>query len=62
MPSGQYKKKLLRLPQDLLDLLEAEAVREERSLNGQLVHALREWYKPRQSSCDRPQVALVAPD
>jgi hypothetical protein len=43
MPSGAYKKKLLRLPPDILEILEKEAIKEDRSLNGQLVHILRKY-------------------
>ena len=41
MPAGKYKKRLLRLPPDILTILEQEAAKEERSFNGQLVHTLR---------------------
>ena len=33
----------VRLPADLFDRIAAIADREDRSLNGQIVHALREW-------------------
>jgi hypothetical protein len=41
MPSGQYKKKLLLLPLDMLNEIEEQALREDRSVSGQLVHLLR---------------------
>lgn len=53
MPAGQYKKKLLRFPEDLLEVLEAEAAQQQRSLNGQLVYMLREWYQPKQACTEK---------
>jgi hypothetical protein len=40
MPSGDYVKKLVQLPPDLLEKLEKEATKQHRSVNGQLVHTL----------------------
>lgn len=40
MASGKYAKKLVRLPVELLALLEKEAEKEHRSVTGQLVHTL----------------------
>jgi hypothetical protein len=47
MPHGQYKKMLVRLPLDIVDWLQAEAVEQDRSITGQLVHILRTQAPPR---------------
>jgi hypothetical protein len=41
MSAGQYKKKLVLLPLDILNEIEEQALREDRSVSGQLVHLLR---------------------
>jgi hypothetical protein len=40
---ARYKKTLVRLPADIIDRLQTEALKQERSLNGQIVYALRDW-------------------
>jgi len=42
MPPGDYEKKLIRIPPELLKKLEAEAKRQHRSVTGQLIHILSE--------------------
>lgn len=43
MKNGSYKKVLLRIPHEIIAVLEEEATRERRSLNGELVRALDDW-------------------
>jgi predicted HicB family RNase H-like nuclease len=58
MPSGDYAKKLVRLPPELLEKLEKEAARQHRSLNGQLVHTLD---KALNSTEAKPSLAPTSP-
>jgi predicted HicB family RNase H-like nuclease len=43
MKNGSYKKVLLRIPHEILSVLEEEATRERRSLNGEVVRGLDAW-------------------
>lgn len=43
MKNDAYKKILIRIPPDILAALEAASHGEDRSINGQLVHVLRQW-------------------
>ena len=49
MKNGEYKKILIRIPPDILAALEEASTREDRSINGELVHVLREWADQRQA-------------
>jgi len=41
--AATYKKALIRIPPDILERLQGEALKEERSVNGQIVYVLRTW-------------------
>ena len=43
MKNGEYKKILIRVPYDILADLEDASTQDDRSINGELVHVLREW-------------------
>lgn len=53
MKNGEYKKILIRIPPDILAALEEASTREDRSVNGELVHVLREWADQRQGNRER---------
>lgn len=59
--AGPYKKKLIRLPPDILAKLEQEAKEEDRSLNGQLVHRLRECFRSDEATRQRHPPAAPEP-
>jgi hypothetical protein len=59
MANGLYTKKLIRIPQDLLDELEEESEKDDRSVNGLLIHALREWLKDKRQDRPRRQPAAA---
>jgi hypothetical protein len=42
MANGPYKKMLIRIPADILEALQEESRQSDRSVNGELVHILRE--------------------
>ena len=45
-PNPDYKKVLIRLPPDLLDALKKRSEGQDRSINGEIVHILREVCLP----------------
>ena len=53
MKKGAYKKILIRVPHDIYAELENASSSQDRSVNGQLVHVLREWAVQRQASRQR---------
>ena len=46
-PNPDYKKVLIRLPLDLLDTLKSRSQGQDRSVNGEIVHILREACLPK---------------
>jgi len=63
MKNGPYKKILVRIPPDILEALEDETTSSDRSVNGELVHVLREWADHRRQAPRRvyiPATATVA--
>ena len=50
MKNDAYKKVLIRIPPDILAVLEAASHGEDRSINGQLVHVFRQWADQQQTS------------
>jgi hypothetical protein len=62
MKNGDYKKILIRIPPDILAALEEETTSSDRSVNGELVHVLREWVdQRRQTSTRRVYIPAGAP-
>ena len=57
MKNDAYKKILIRIPPDILAALEAAWHGEDRSINGQLVHVLRQWADQQQTTSEHPQPA-----
>jgi hypothetical protein len=53
MKKGAYKKILIRVPHDIYAELEDASTGDDRSVNGQLVHVLREWAEQRQAAKKR---------
>jgi hypothetical protein len=53
MKNGEYKKILIRIPPDILEALEEETTSSDRSVNGELVHVLREWVDHRRQTSPR---------
>lgn len=53
MKNGVYKKILIRIPPDILAALEEASTHDDRSINGELVHVLREWADQRQGTRER---------
>lgn len=53
MKNGDYKKILIRIPPDILEALEEETTSSDRSINGELVHVLREWVDQRRQTPTR---------
>jgi hypothetical protein len=52
-----YKKILIRIPPDILAALEAASHGEDRSINGQLVHVLRQWADQQETTSEPPKAA-----
>lgn len=42
MPHGDYKKMLIRIPQDVVTYLEARSIEDVRSINAEIVYLLRQ--------------------
>jgi hypothetical protein len=42
-PAAEYKKLMLRLPEDLLQFVQQSAEDSHRSMNAQILHVLLEW-------------------
>ena len=61
MKNDAYKKILIRIPPDILAALEAASHGEDRSINGQLVHVLRQWADQQQTTNEQPQAAQKPP-
>ena len=53
MKNGEYKKMLIRIPYDILADLADASTQEDRSINGELVHVLREWSDKRRENRQR---------
>jgi hypothetical protein len=60
MPRGPYKKMLVRIPPDILEALEEETTSSDRSVNGELVHVLREWVDQRRQAPRRVYIPATA--
>ena len=58
MPTGSYKKMLIRLPPDILAFLQEEAAKQERSINGQLVHTLRQCLPKKDQARQRREATV----
>lgn len=50
MASGPHKKKLVRIPTDVLEALEQESDFQDISENAKIVQALREWVKAKRQA------------
>jgi hypothetical protein len=61
MKNDAYKKILIRIPPDILAALEKASHGEDRSINGQLVHVLRQWVDQQQTTSEQPQAAQKPP-
>jgi hypothetical protein len=61
MKNDAYKKILIRIPPDIVAALEKASHGEDRSINGQLVHVLRQWVDQQQTTSEQPQAAQKPP-
>jgi hypothetical protein len=59
MAAGDYLKKLVQLPPEVVRALEVQAREEDRSVNGQLVHVLRTALKPVIETLPPPVSAIL---